>query len=92
LSPQAVAAHFGISVRTLHLRFEALGQSFGRWVLGSRLDGCCRSLGDPGQRNASISDIAYRWGFNDLSHFNKRFRSRFGMSPREWRAVHDSLS
>jgi AraC family transcriptional regulator, positive regulator of tynA and feaB len=92
LSPQAVAAHFGISVRTLHLRFEAMGQSFGRWVLGSRLDACCRSLCDPCQRNASISDIAYRWGFNDLSHFNKRFRSRFGMSPREWRTAHESIS
>ena len=28
LSPRFVATHFGISVRTLHLRFEKLGQTF----------------------------------------------------------------
>src|SRR5205085_3357542 len=30
LSPQLVATHLGISVRTLHMRFAALGKSFGR--------------------------------------------------------------
>jgi AraC family transcriptional activator of tynA and feaB len=33
LSPQFVAARLGISVRTLHLRFKQIGQTFGRWVL-----------------------------------------------------------
>ena len=39
------------------------------------------------RRNArsKISEIAYRWGFNDLSHFNKAFRERFGRTPGEWR-------
>jgi AraC family transcriptional regulator, positive regulator of tynA and feaB len=31
--------------------------------------------------------IAYRWGFNDLSHFDKAFRARFDCSPRECRVV-----
>jgi AraC-like DNA-binding protein len=85
LSPQLVATRFGISVRTLHLRFEKLGQSFGRWLLENRLDACSKALRDPQQRACSISDIAYRWGFNDLSHFNKTFRARFGMPPGQWR-------
>jgi AraC family transcriptional regulator, positive regulator of tynA and feaB len=85
LSPSLVAAHFGISLRTLHLRFEQLGQTFGRWVLDHRLDGCARALRDPRQTGCSISEIAYRWGFNDLSHFNKAFRARFAMTPRDWR-------
>ena len=33
----------------------------------------------------SIEEVAYRMGFNDLSHFNKAFRARFGMTPRDWR-------
>ncbi len=86
LSPQLVASHFGISVRTLHLRFEKLGQSFGRWLLENRLDACSKTLRDSYQRNCSISEIAYRWGFNDLSHFNKAFRARFGMTPSEARS------
>ena len=85
LSPQTVAAEFGISVRTLHLRFAQVGQTFGRWVLDHRLEACRTALRDPNQRAASICEIAYRCGFNDLSHFNKVFRARFDQTPREWR-------
>jgi AraC family transcriptional activator of tynA and feaB len=85
LSPRSVAARFGISVRTLHLRFERVGETFGRWLLDNRLEACGKTLRDPHQRATGISEIAYRWGFNDLSHFNKAFRARFDMTPREWR-------
>jgi AraC family transcriptional activator of tynA and feaB len=85
LSPQRVADRFGISVRTLHLRFAQIGETFGRWLLEHRLDACSAALRDENQRGVNISDIAYRWGFNDLSHFNKVFRSRFDRTPREWR-------
>ena len=85
LTPRRVAAHFGISVRTLHLRFEQIGQTFGRWLLDQRLDACGAALRDERERGSNISEIAYRWGFNDLSHFNKAFRMRFDATPREWR-------
>jgi len=85
LSPNFVAAHFGISVRTLHLRFQKLEQTFGRWLLGARLDACSKALRDPLQKTLSISEIAYSCGFNDLSHFNKVFRARFDMAPGQWR-------
>jgi len=86
LSPYTVATRFGISVRTLHLRFETLGRTFGRWLLATRLDACCKALRDPLQHGATISDIAYGCGFNDLSYFNKTFRTHFGMTPGEWRS------
>jgi len=85
LSPQLVAAQLGMSVRTLHLRFERVGRTFGRWLLDNRLDACRKALRDPQQRASTISEIAYRWGFNDLSHFNKAFRAQFGMTPGDWR-------
>ena len=85
LTPQRAADRFGISVRTLHLRFAQIGQTFGRWLLEHRLDACGAALRDENQRGVNISDIAYRWGFNDLSHFNKVFRARFDQTPREWR-------
>jgi AraC family transcriptional regulator, positive regulator of tynA and feaB len=72
-------------VRTLHARFSQIGQTFGRWLLDARLDACGTALRDAHQRNLNISEIAYRTGFNDLSHFNKAFRARFGMTPRDWR-------
>lgn len=85
LSPRFVAEHFGISVRTLHLRFAKLGQTFGSWLLETRLDACNKALRDPLQQTRSISEIAYGCGFNDLTHFNKTFRGRFGMPPGQWR-------
>jgi len=85
LSPQQAADHLGISVRTLHSRFKQTGRSFGRWLLESRLEGCSVALRDPGQRTLNISEIAWRWGFNDLSYFNKAFRAQFDMTPGEWR-------
>jgi Helix-turn-helix domain len=32
----------------------------------------------------SIAEIAFSCGFGDISHFNHCFRSKFGMSPREY--------
>jgi len=85
LSPQYVAGHFGLSVRTLHLRFKKIEQTFGRWLLETRLHSCSKALRDPLQQSRSISEIAYSCGFNDLSHFNRTFRARFDMSPSQWR-------
>jgi len=85
LTPQRVADRFGISVRTLHLRFAQIGETFGRWLVENRLEACRTALRDENQRGVNISEIAYRWGFNDLSHFNKVFRARFDQTPREWR-------
>jgi AraC-like DNA-binding protein len=84
LTPQLVADHFNISLRTLHGRFEKLGTTFGRWLLEARLDSCSRTLKDSRQHRY-VSELAYNCGFNDLSHFNKAFRARFEMSPTEWR-------
>jgi AraC-like DNA-binding protein len=85
LTPQRAADHLGISVRTLHLRFKQIGQSFTQWVRDERLKACSVALRDQNQRGSNISEIAYRWGFNDLSHFNKSFRARFDQTPTQWR-------
>jgi AraC-like DNA-binding protein len=85
LSPEKLAALCGISVRTLHLRFRQLGTSCGRWILNHRLAACREALADPRQQDCAISAVAFRVGFNDLSHFNKSFRRRYGMTPGQWR-------
>lgn len=88
INPRAVAARFGISPRTLHLRFEETGLSFGRWLLERRLLACHNALSDAAQRDRTISDIAFAFGFGDLSHFSKAFRARFGNTPRDVRKGH----
>ena len=33
----------------------------------------------------TVTDVALACGFGDLSHFNRYFRARFGLTPREIR-------
>jgi AraC-like DNA-binding protein len=87
LSPRRVAEHFRISVRTLHLRFEGAQYSFARWLLDSRLEECRRVLCETASRSLSITEIAFRCGFNDLSHFSKSYKAKFDETPRGTRAL-----
>ena len=88
LSPRlfAVAGAFGISLRTLHLRIQATGQSFGEWLLANRLELARKVLSSPQQTSGTIADIAFGCGFRDLSHFNRAFRARFRVTPGECRS------
>lgn len=83
LSPAAIAAAHGISVRQLHRVFQAMGCTVERWIWQQRLARCRRELLDPA--GATISQIAFRWGFSDAAHFSRAFRRAFGLSPRELR-------
>lgn len=81
LSPQVLADHMKMSVRTVHKRFEQADMTFRQWVLEQRLESCRRALSDSRCRFMTVSQIAYGVGFNDLSHFTKAFRARFGIPP-----------
>lgn len=81
LTPQAVASAAGVSVRTLHRLFNASGVTFRGWLRTQRLERCWRELVDPGRRRATIAAVAFQWGFNDLSTFNRAFRDHYGQTP-----------
>jgi len=85
LSPGILAERLGVSVRTIHKRFHEADTTFGQWVLRNRLLACRRALDDPRFGSFTVSHIAYGWGFNDLSHFSKAFKARFGVSPTQHR-------
>lgn len=85
LSPATAAAHFRMSTRYLHGLFAEEGESFMRWVLSRRLARCRKALEDPDLSARNIADIAFNWGFKDLTHFGRTFKKAFGMTPREWR-------
>jgi AraC family transcriptional activator of tynA and feaB len=91
-TPQHVADHLGVSVRTVQLRFKRIGSSFSQWMLVERLNACRLALRDRGQGGLNISEIAYRWGFNDLSYFNRSFRAHFDATPSDWRNSTDETS
>jgi AraC-like DNA-binding protein len=66
--------------------FETGPESFSEFVLARRLVRAQRALADPRFVGRPISAVAFDAGFGDLSHFNRTFRRRFGMTPSEVRA------
>jgi AraC family transcriptional activator of tynA and feaB len=85
LSPNMLAERLKVSVRTIHKRFDNADTTFGQWVLENRLLACRRAFDDPRHAAFTVSQIAFGWGFNDLSHFSKAFKARFGVSPAQYR-------
>ncbi len=79
------ASALGVSKRYIHMIFEAMGLQYGRYVLQERLARSRDDLASPIRASLSIERIAYRNGFNDAAHFSRRFRTAFGMSPRDFR-------
>ena len=90
LDPAAVAEEFRISRRYLHRLMALGGRSFLDELMATRLANAMACLRDPRHRGRTIATIAYDCGFNDLSQFNRRFRERYGCTPREVRTARAS--
>jgi AraC family transcriptional activator of tynA and feaB len=85
LSPQGVAEQLGISARYVHKPFIACGVTFCSYTTARRLNYICKDLLSAECRQQTIALMAFRWGFNDLSSFNRAFKSRFGCTPSQYR-------
>jgi AraC-like DNA-binding protein len=96
LCASSIAAAQGISLRTLHMAFAGTGSTVGRWVRDRRLKACYRELSRAGGTD-TVTDVAFRWGFNDAAHFSRTFKLAFGVTPssvlaRGREATHETLS
>ncbi len=80
-STRDVAAIQGISVRYVNDILQESGTSFSDRVLELRLQHAHAMLSDRRNDGMRIGDIAYASGFSDISHFNRSFRRRFGLTP-----------
>lgn len=79
------AAACSISTRYVHVLMLGTGRTFARYLLELRLEYCRAALQSSANRSRTITEIAYRWGFSDMSHFSRAFRKCYGMTPREAR-------
>jgi AraC family transcriptional activator of tynA and feaB len=86
LSAVKVAGRLGISDRYVHKLFAERGTTFSSYVTGRRLENIHADLVSSASRALPISAIAYKWGFNDLSTFNRAFKNKFGRPPSRVRA------
>lgn len=85
LNAEGIAQGVGLSSRYINDLFKDEDISLMRYVWQCRLEGCRKDMLASAQAGQRISDIAYRRGFNDLAHFSRVFKQRFGCSPREYR-------
>ena len=81
-----LAARQGISPRYVQMLFEEAGTTFTTFALERRLDAARAMLTSPRYATWSVVAIALEAGFGDLSHFNRRFKRRYHMTPSDLRA------
>jgi AraC family transcriptional activator FtrA len=83
LSVDDMAAHLGISARTLARRFaDQLGTSPGAWLLSRRVEEA-RTLLEA--TDLPVEAIATRVGLNSAVNLRRRFRARVGTTPGAYR-------
>ena len=85
LSLAKVAAEVGVSERYLQKLFESVSDKFGNYVKMRRLERCRMDLINPLYMHLSVTDILFRWGFNDASYFSRVFRQQYKTTPRTYR-------
>jgi AraC-like DNA-binding protein len=84
-SVQAIATRLGLSANYVQKILAESGHIFTERVQELRLQRAREMLADLRFDGMKMSDIAFACGFNDLSHFNRCFRRRFGASPTQFR-------
>jgi len=90
LSPTMLAAIHHISTRYLHLVFSERGTTVGTWIRSRRLARCREELAKP-RSDRTITEISMGWGFNDVAHFSRSFKSAYGVSPLTFRLARRRL-
>jgi AraC-like DNA-binding protein/mannose-6-phosphate isomerase-like protein (cupin superfamily) len=89
LDTDLISRYAGLSARYINNLFEDEETSLMRYVWRRRLENCRKELVNPVYAEHRISDIAFRWGFNDAAHFSRAFKQQFGRNPREIRGNKD---
>lgn len=85
LSPRLIAARLGLSTSYLFSLAREAGTSVHEAIIEARLEACREALSAPAWSSATITEIALEFGFQDPTHFSKRFRARFGRPPSSMR-------
>ena len=71
---------FYSNVYSIHRSSNAIGEQ----LMNTLIISCC-TLGIVFSIVSSITDISLECGFNNLSYFNKLFKRKYHLTPREFR-------
>ncbi|MCF3939178.1 MULTISPECIES: AraC family transcriptional regulator [Gordonia] len=78
-----IASQHSISTRKLYAEWPNDGPALGDYIIRRRLERARDALIT--RRHLTIPAVARSHGFVDPTHFAKRFRMAFGVSPSQWR-------
>ncbi|MEI5673927.1 MULTISPECIES: AraC family transcriptional regulator [unclassified Nocardioides] len=81
LGADHVAAALAVSRRQLFRACREAGFSLEQYVIERRLE---RARAELARSGRGVARVAHAWGFKDATHFSRRFRTAFGLLPREW--------
>ena len=82
-SIERVAAYLSITTRTLQRRLKSEGTSYKALLEDVRFNIATRYLLDS---RAPLTTLADMLGYSELAAFSNAFKSKTGVSPRQWRA------
>lgn len=86
LSLKSLAAMAAMSPSTFERRFKSIfGRTPTAYIQGVRIQAACQLLAEG---ELTISQVAFRTGHYDHSHFNRYFTKLMGQSPTRYRKAH----
>jgi transcriptional regulator GlxA family with amidase domain len=85
-STNVLAARLGVSVRYVQDLMKDSGVGVTARILELRLQKAHAILTNDRDCVLRIGDVAWSCGFNEVSHFHRCFRRRFGAAPGQFRA------
>lgn len=87
LSPTAVAAPLGVSLRHLQRAFQDSETSIAGEIAARRAETAALYLAGPGAATITMGELAARAGFGSAFELRTAFKSRYGMLPSAYRAA-----
>lgn len=83
LSAIDIAQAHGLSLRQLYRIFREHRWTVGDLIRQRRLERIKDDLTNPACRHMTISEIARKWGFLDVPHFNRVFKNQYNITPQQ---------
>lgn len=84
LNSENLSLHFSVTIRQLSRAFEFHGVSINRYIWHRRLQKCREAL--ISTPHLSITEIAFKWGFNHSAHFSRVYKQCFDETPKQTRS------
>ena len=79
LSLARISKDQNVSVRTLARLFADIGATPMGWLQSQRLSSAYSAIAE--KKVESVTEAAFSFGFNDLSHFGRVFKKTYGHAP-----------